>query len=47
MRTMSITSMGQETESVSAGSTGSGGMRMRKIGRDETALMEAGKGNRL
>ena len=45
LRTTSITSMGVET--LESGSISGSSMRMRKIGRDETALMEAGKANRL
>lgn len=46
MKRMSITSTGEETMT-ETGSCTSSSMRIRKIGRDETALMEAGKANRL
>lgn len=44
-RTTSTTSMGGVTEEVNV--TPKMGHRQRKIGRDETALMEAGKANKL
>lgn len=46
-RTTSTTSMGAVTDEMHMPHTPKQGQRQRKIGRDETALMEAGKANKL
>ena len=46
-RTTSTTSMGAVTDEMHMTHTPKKGQRQRKIGRDETALMEAGKANKL